>query len=114
MVVVAWTTRALSRRIISLRKANGREQKKYGPRFGSEVPDLSTPEWEAKLAAVNVKRGRPRSAAPKISTTIRIDADIVAAFRAGGRGWQSRINAALRERIEPRRKPAPKRARRTP
>ena len=34
MVVVAWTARASSRRIISLRKANGREQKKYGPRFG--------------------------------------------------------------------------------
>ena len=34
MVAVAWTTRASSRRIISLRKANGREQKKYGPRFG--------------------------------------------------------------------------------
>lgn len=33
MVVVAWTTRASSRRIISLRKANGRKQKKYGPRF---------------------------------------------------------------------------------
>jgi uncharacterized protein (DUF4415 family) len=83
------------------------------PGSEDEVPDLSTPEWEAKFAAVKVKRGRPRSAAPKISTTIRIDADIVAAFRAGGRGWQSRINAALRERIEPRRKPAPGRARRT-
>jgi uncharacterized protein (DUF4415 family) len=91
--------------------ANG---KNTDPGSEGEVPDLSTPEWEAKFAAVEVKRGRPRSAAPKISTTIRIDADIVAAFRAGGRGWQSRINAALRERIAPRRKPAPKRARRTP
>jgi hypothetical protein len=34
MVVVAWTRRSRARRIISLRKANVREQKKYGPRFG--------------------------------------------------------------------------------
>jgi uncharacterized protein (DUF4415 family) len=83
-----------------------------GPVSDDDVPDLSTPEWQAKFAAVKVKRGRPRSAAPKISTTIRLDADIVAAFRVGGRGWQSRINAALRERLEGRSKLPQKRARR--
>ena len=30
------------------------------------------------------------------ATTIRLDPDVIAAFRAQGRGWQSRINAALR------------------
>ena len=33
MVVLAWTQRGNSRRIISMRKANDREQNKYGPRF---------------------------------------------------------------------------------
>lgn len=33
MVVVVWTPRGEARRIISLRKANGKEQKAYGPRF---------------------------------------------------------------------------------
>lgn len=33
MVFVAWTPRGADRRIISMRKANDREQKKYGPRF---------------------------------------------------------------------------------
>jgi uncharacterized protein (DUF4415 family) len=28
---------------------------------------------------------------------IRLDPDVVAHFRAGGPGWQSRINAALRK-----------------
>ena len=34
MVVLAWTERADVTRIISMRKANGREQKKYGPDLG--------------------------------------------------------------------------------
>jgi len=62
-----------------------------------EAPDLSAPGWQKKLAKAPVKRGRPKSLATKVSTTIRLDADVVAKFRAKGPGWQSRINAALRE-----------------
>jgi uncharacterized protein (DUF4415 family) len=62
-----------------------------------DAPDLSAPEWAAKLAAVPVRRGRPRAATRKVSTTIRLDADIVEAFREKGEGWQTRVNAALRE-----------------
>ena len=65
-----------------------------------EAPDLSTPDWVAKFASVPVVRGRPRAEKPKVSTTLRLDADVMAQFRAGGRGWQSRINAALREFLE--------------
>jgi uncharacterized protein (DUF4415 family) len=62
-----------------------------------DAPDLSTPEWVAKFNSVEVRRGRPLVDKPKTSTTIRLDADIIARFREGGPGWQSRINAALRE-----------------
>ena len=62
-----------------------------------EAPDLSTPEWTAKLAATPVRRGRPRAAKRKVSTTIRLDADVVEAFREKGEGWQTRVNAALRD-----------------
>jgi uncharacterized protein (DUF4415 family) len=63
-----------------------------------DAPDLSSPEWAAKMAAAPVKRGgRPKAETPKVSTTIRLDADVLAHFRADGAGWQSRINAALRE-----------------
>jgi uncharacterized protein (DUF4415 family) len=41
--------------------------------------------------------GRPKSAAPKQAVNIRLDADLLRHFRATGRGWQSRINAALRK-----------------
>lgn len=39
--------------------------------------------------------GRPVAEATKISTTIRFDADILAAFKAHGDGWQTRMNDAL-------------------
>lgn len=49
-----------------------------------------------RIARKSVPLGRPRIANPKVSVTIRYDADIVAAFKAGGEGWQTRMNDALR------------------
>lgn len=46
------------------------------------------------------KAGRPAGsfkAAPKVSTTIRLSPDVVQAFRAAGDGWQTRIDAALKD-----------------
>ena len=46
------------------------------------------------------RRGRGRQkAATKLQTTIRLDADLMAHFRAGGPGWQTRINDTLREAV---------------
>ena len=54
-----------------------------------------------------VKRMRgqrgPQKAPTKEVVTLRLDPDVVAHFRAGGKGWQSRINAALRGVVENRR-----------
>jgi uncharacterized protein (DUF4415 family) len=36
-------------------------------------------------------------AAPKVATTIRLSPDVSAAFRATGTGWQTRIDAALKD-----------------
>jgi len=41
--------------------------------------------------------GRPKKEVLKQAVNIRLDPDVLAHFRAGGRGWQSRINAALRK-----------------
>ena len=62
-----------------------------------DAPDLSSPEWREQLDKAPVQRGRPKAEITKISTTIRLDADIMAHFRAGGAGWQTRINDALRD-----------------
>ncbi|WP_022723690.1 BrnA antitoxin family protein [Rhodopseudomonas sp. B29] len=44
-----------------------------------------------------IRRGRPPfGAQPKSSVTLRLDADVLDAYRALGRGWQSQINADLR------------------
>lgn len=65
-----------------------------GPDF-DDLPDLSTPEWRGKFDAARVRRGRPKSITTKVSTTIRLDRDVVDAFRSTGPGWQGRINETL-------------------
>ena len=41
-------------------------------------------------------RGRPKISNPKISTTVRLDEDVITFFKAKGKGWQTRLNKALR------------------
>ena len=75
-----------------------------------KLVELDNPEWTAQdiQSAVQIPklpatlqaklRGRgPQKAPPKISTTIRLSPDVVQAFRAGGDGWQTRIDAALKD-----------------
>ena len=64
-----------------------------------DLPNLATPEWQAKFAQVPVQRGRPKAAVTKVATTIRLDPDVLAAFKADGPGWQTRINQALRKSV---------------
>ena len=42
---------------------------------------------------------RPRPGPAKVALSLRLDADVVAAFRATGPGWQTRINDALRDAL---------------
>lgn len=43
-----------------------------------------------------VRRCRPKAAVTKTPIKIRLDADVLAALRASGDGWQTRINDTLR------------------
>jgi len=47
-------------------------------------------------------RGRPPKKDRKVNQTIRIDADVLAAYLQQGKGWQTRINEVLREHMPPR------------
>jgi uncharacterized protein (DUF4415 family) len=58
--------------------------------------EVMKPELYATLVARR-QRGRPKTETPKIFTAIRLDADVLATFKATGKGWQTRINAILRE-----------------
>lgn len=62
-----------------------------------DAPDLSTPYWIERFAQAKVQRGRPKAPVTKVSTTLRLDPDVIAHFKAEGPGWQSRINEALRK-----------------
>lgn len=42
-------------------------------------------------------RGRSRAEAPKLALTVRYDPEVVQAFKATGKGWQTRMNAALKD-----------------
>lgn len=44
-----------------------------------------------------VRRGRPPLDHPKQAVKLRLDADILAAYRKTGERWQTRINADLRK-----------------
>lgn len=62
-----------------------------------EIPDLATDEWAEMIDAAPVQRGRSKLPVTKVSATIRLDPDVIEAFKRDGAGWQSRINAALRK-----------------
>lgn len=47
-----------------------------------------------------VKRGRPAVAVKRPTLNMRVDAEVLEAFKASGPGWQTRINALLRDAIK--------------
>ncbi len=54
-------------------------------------------ELHAGIEALRKGRGRPAGSGSKEQVAIRFDKDVLAAFRAGGPGWQTRMNDALRD-----------------
>ncbi len=58
-------------------------------------PILTDEEWEQIKHRVRI--GRPPAAVTKKSVTIRLSRDVLEQFQAGGDGWQTRIDAALKD-----------------
>lgn len=56
-------------------------------------------EFLTGMAALKKARGErgPQKAPTKVPTTIRFDADVLAALKASGKGWQTRVNEAVRD-----------------
>jgi uncharacterized protein (DUF4415 family) len=88
-------------------------------------PDEDNPEWTKKDFArarpaadalpefigekatqelMRRRRGRPPKADRKVNQTLRLDPDVLEAFRQEGSGWQVRINEVLRENMPRRQK----------
>ena len=63
------------------------------------VLDDDSPDASHLIEQAIAKRraGRPAGSGSKEQVSIRLDHDVLAAFRGEGPGWQTQINAALRE-----------------
>jgi len=79
--------------------------------------DADNPEWTAEdfaraKPAKDVLPGKiyeaakryqgergPQKAPVKKSITLRLDPEVIAYYKASGRGWQGRLNADLRQKI---------------
>ena len=53
-----------------------------------------------KDATIQRERGRPALAVKRPTLNMRVDAEVLEAFKATGPGWQTRINALLRDAIK--------------
>lgn len=65
----------------------------YDPQDTEEVSNY----W--KTATITRGRGRPRMSVKRPTLNMRVDAEVLEAFKATGAGWQTRINAVLREAV---------------
>jgi len=45
------------------------------------------------------KRGRPKLLHPKKLVSVRLDADILTAYKTIGKGWQAQLNSVLRQHM---------------
>ncbi len=62
------------------------------------VPDIVEAYRRGELQTNPPRRFRgPQKEPTKVQTTIRLDEDVVGHFKESGRGWQTRLNDALRE-----------------
>ena len=62
-------------------------------------PD-ALPLSDAELARLRPARGRPASAIKRPMLSMRVDSDVLASLRASGKGWQTKVNALLRQAVE--------------
>lgn len=70
--------------------------------FARARPASDFPQLAGVLEKAGKPRGRPagsKNARIKDQVTLRIDHDALERFKAGGPGWQTRINDALRKAV---------------
>jgi uncharacterized protein (DUF4415 family) len=82
----------------------------------ADIPDDDNPEWSPEdfakarpasevlhdifpkvVADTMLKRGRPLKEVTKAPVSIRLSPDVVEAFRMTGKGWQTRVDEALKD-----------------
>jgi uncharacterized protein (DUF4415 family) len=67
-----------------------------------EIPELDEGFFERAAIHRNgvlIRRGRPKGS-KKTAVKVRFDDEVLVAFRAAGKGWQTRMNDVLREWVQ--------------
>lgn len=67
------------------------------PDDAPELTDAFFEQADEFIGTQLVRRGRPKAAVTKQPVKLRLDSEIIAAFRAEGPGWQTRMNDALKD-----------------
>ncbi|HEX5049069.1 MAG TPA: BrnA antitoxin family protein [Gammaproteobacteria bacterium] len=87
---------------MSKKRTSARSRKRDVP-YESKDRKATLSFWDGAVAhrgvaELRAKRGRPRKAAHerKEQIALRVDADVLAWYRAQGEGWQTRMNAVLK------------------
>ena len=74
--------------------------------YDDDNPITTAADWEGAVMkigdkVIGVVRGRGKQKKPtKIPTTLRLSPEVMAYFKATGEGWQTRVDAVLREYIQ--------------
>jgi uncharacterized protein (DUF4415 family) len=89
-------------------------------RVNAPSTDIENPEWtEAEFAKavpasqilpgmfgekiatemLKPKGGRPKTESPKVPVTIRLSAEVATYFKSTGKGWQTRMDEALKQYV---------------
>ena len=71
--------------------------------YDDDNPKSDMSDWQGatmKVGDAVLGHTRGKQKAPtKIATTVRLDSQIIEYFKKDGKGWQTRLNSALREYI---------------
>jgi uncharacterized protein (DUF4415 family) len=67
-----------------------------------DAPELTNAQVAGATVSVGIRRrGRPKADTRKEAISLRVDADVLDAFKSTGEGWQTRMNGILRTAILP-------------
>jgi len=77
---------------LPLTDADGEVRELTETDFKQALPFLALP-----ASLQNTLRGLEAAKLTKVSTTVRFDREVIETFRATGKGWQTRMNDALKD-----------------
>lgn len=84
---------------LPLTDADGEVRELTEEDFKRAVPFSALPE-DLQAVLRGIQRGRPKAAVTKQRISIRLSPEVLDGFRERGAGWQTRIDAALKEWLQ--------------